>query len=346
MPRTPVAIARRVAIGLLLVMATSAVAVPEDDDDALVAIDALLERGDAAAALRRVETLLESGSLERRNLWRARQRLGAALVAVGRPDEAVAPLEAAIREVPDDPTLHLTLGRALRDLGQRGRAVAEFQDALALGGVEPLWRLEYAALLRELGAAAEAAREIARARQDCDGCTAALEAAADLHLARGDHAAAVGPLRELFGRGARPELRARLLAALWNVGDAAGVASVVDTMATETLTGDELMIVAQADRALGAAGRACDWAHEPPVGLPDGWRPPARFWALTAEICLGAGQATAALTAIDRALALDDSVAIHHHNRAAVLLELGREREARAALAVARRLDPNLGDRP
>ncbi len=317
-----------------------------DDDDALVQIDDLLERGDAALAVRRAQALLTSDALEPRNVWRVRQRLGAGLVAVGRADEAVPMLEAALGEVPDDPTLHLTLGRALRDLDRRGRAVAEFQAALQLAGVEPLWRLEYASLLRELGAGAEAGREIERARLECDGCSAALEAAADLHLARGDHAAAAVPLRELVARGADPGLRARLVASLWNAGDAAGVVAVVDTIATEALTPDELSVLVQADRQLGLSGRACRWASEPVAGLPDGWRPPARFWAVTAEICLARGRPAGALTAIDRALALDDSVAIYHHNRAAVLLELGREREARAALAKARRLDPNLGDRP
>ena len=70
------------------------------------------------------------------------------------------------------------------------------------------------------------------------------------------------------------------------------------------------------------------------------------FWALSAEICLAADEAAAALLASDRAIALRPDVAVYHHNRAAALVRLGREDEARAALAEARRLDPELGGTP
>ena len=87
-----------------------------------------------------------------------------------------------------------------------------------------------------------------------------------------------------------------------------------------------------------ASSMAVAWARSVQPELPAGWRPGADFWAIVAEICLQAEDAEAALTAIDRALAREPEQAVYHHNRAAILLALGREDEARAALAEARRL--------
>jgi Flp pilus assembly protein TadD len=67
---------------------------------------------------------------------------------------------------------------------------------------------------------------------------------------------------------------------------------------------------------------------------------------MISEICLAAGDPAAALAGIDRAIGAAPSVAIYHHNRGAILAGLGREDEARQALAEARRLDPGLGVDP
>ena len=74
--------------------------------------------------------------------------------------------------------------------------------------------------------------------------------------------------------------------------------------------------------------------------------PEDRVWAMISEICLAADDPAAALTAIDRAIGASPTAAIYHHNRGAILAGLGREDEARQALAEARRLDPSLGVDP
>lgn len=333
------------APALVLAAAGGACAAAADDAE-LAAIDALLERGAGDAALKRAESLLVSPDLEPRNAWRARQRLAAALLVLGRPAEAVPVLEAALADAPREAALHLSLGRAWRARGQAGRAVASYQRALALAPSRPLWRLEYAEVLGELGARRDAAREIDAARELCGDCRPALLAAADLALAAANHEAAIEPLRRLRALGAGPRVRGLLVAALWNAGRPAAVAAVLDTVPGTRLSGAEMMVLVQVERRLGRTARALAWAGGEAGDLPCGWRPPADFWAITAEICLGAGEPAAALQALDRALAGRPDVALYHHNRAAALAALGREEEARRALATARRLDPDRGESP
>jgi tetratricopeptide (TPR) repeat protein len=338
---------RRVRLLFPLTLLLAAVGgVCADDDSALAAIDALLERGAAAAALERAESLLASPDLEPRNAWRGRQRLAAALLALGRPAEAIPALEAALADAPREAALHLSLGRAWRDRGQAGRAVASYQRALDLAPSRPLWRLEYAEVLGELGARRDAAREIDAARELCGDCRPALLAAADLALTAADHEAAIEPLQRLHALGAESRVRGLLVAALWNAGRPAAVAAVLDTVPGARLSGEEMMVLVQVERRLGRSARAVAWARGEADDLPSGWSPPADFWAIAAEICLGAGEPAAALQALDRALDLRPGVALYHHNRAAALVALGRDGEARRALATARRLDPGLGESP
>lgn len=332
---------------LLLTLLTAWMAVPAAADDVaeLRSIDDLLDRGKAEAALARVEALLASPELAPSNHWRARLRLGAALVVVGRPAEAVGVLEGVLREV-DDATAHLNLARALVAMGQRGRAVSEYDQALGLDPAAALWRLEYSDLLLELGAVRDASSQIDEARRLCGDCPASLRAAANLALTRGDHAAAVEPLAALLALGAGPEIRARLVAARWNTGDLDGVAALLDPLATPALSGGEVMVLAQLERQRQRTERVLAWIEAPEEELPAGWMPPAEFWAMSAEVCLRAGLPREALLAIDRALARQPAVALYHHNRAAALAALGQEDAAREALAEARRLDPGLGETP
>jgi len=56
--------------------------------------------------------------------------LGDALVAVGRPDEAVVQLEAGIKQIPNDPALQLSLGQSLLRAGRFAEARTRLEDVM------------------------------------------------------------------------------------------------------------------------------------------------------------------------------------------------------------------------
>jgi len=313
-----------------------------DDARLLAHLDALLAAGQAAEAIAAAEGALAGGEVAPRNEWRVQQRLGAAYVAAGRPGAAVPVLEAALQVAPGDAALHLNLARALRDQGRPGRAVSEFGLAVDLAPDRADWRLEYAAALADLGIRRDALAQIRLARRLCGDCAPALRGEVNHHLAFGDATAAIEPLQALHAHEPSPAVRSLLARSLGAAGEDAAVQALLDTVAAAGLTGAEALALARADRALGTAGRAVALAAGTRA-LPADWQPPAEFWALAAETALAAGEPAAALRAIDRALALAPAQALLHHNRAAILLALGREDEARRALAEARRLDPGLG---
>lgn len=327
---------------LMLAPAMLAVAAVAPDVSDLKSIDQLLERGDAATALERVEELLVSPELQPRNRWRARLRLGVALLGVERPAEAVPVFEAVLGEV-EDASAHLYLARALAAVGQRGRAIGEYQQALQLDGSDVQWQLEFASVLLDLGAVRDAGLRIEEARRLCGDCPPALRAAANLALASGDHAGAVEPLADLLAHGAGADVRRLLVAAHWNSGDAEAVAALLDTIAARRLSPDEVMVLVQVERQRGRSERVVRWIEAPQEHLPPGWRPPAEFWAMSAEVCLQSGLPDLALVAIDRALAMEPREAIFHHNRAAALVALGRQQDAERALSEARRLSSAAG---
>lgn len=328
----------RIISFLTLAPAILVVGAVAGDVSAFQTIDQLLERGDAARALERVEELLASPELQPRNRWRAELRLGAALLGAERPVEAIPVLEAVLGEY-DDASAHLYLARALAAVGQRGRAIGEYQQALRLDGSDASWYLEYATILLGLGAVRDAGVQIEEARRLCGDCPSSLRAAANLALARGDHGAAAGLLADLVSRGAGPDVRRLLVAAYWNNGDVEAAAAVLDTIATQGLSADEVMVLVQVERQRRRPERVVAWIDAPQDQLPAGWHPPAEFWALSAEVCLQSGLPERALVAIDRAIATNPRMALLHHNRAAALIELGRQDDARLALAEARRLE-------
>jgi tetratricopeptide (TPR) repeat protein len=147
----------------------------------------------------------------------------------------------------------------------------------------------------------------------------------------------------LYASAPAAEVRLLLGQCLWNTGDAAGVAALVDTIADGALDPRERMLALQADRRLGRPDRALAYVAAGDDGVDGVALTADHAWALVAEICLAAGHAPEALAAIDRAVARAPRRAVHHHNRAAILVALGRQDEARAALDRARALDPGLG---
>lgn len=62
----------------------------------------------------------------------ARQNYGMALLAAGRPEEAIRQHEAAVQLKPDDATMHYNLGLALFEAGRTDEAIAAYEAALRL----------------------------------------------------------------------------------------------------------------------------------------------------------------------------------------------------------------------
>ena len=331
---------------MLLMLLVAGRATFADDTIDLARLDSLLTEGRPEEAVEIAEELLLSGSVEPRNVWRVRQRLGAALVAAGRPQAAIPVLEAGLVEAPDDAALHLGLARALRSSGRVGRALGEFEYAVQLEPDRPLWRLEYADALADLNIRRDALEQIRLARRACGDCPASLRGEANLHLATGNTAAAIAPLRRLQELDPSPELRLLLARALFAGDDVAAVSALLDTVPVQMRNDEETMLLVEADRRLGRADNACAWARgDQPAGSGAGG-PGPDFWAIVSEICLNAGYLEESLQAIDRALEAEPRRALLHNNRAAILVRLGRQEEARRALATAGRLDPDLGGTP
>ncbi len=329
-----------------LVVGLAAVDARADDPARLGELDRLLGAGQAEQAVERATGFLEDGDIEPWNVWRFQQRLGVALVASGRPAEAVPVLELALAGAPDDPTLHLNLGRALRAIGHGGRAVSEFQVAVNLAPQRHDWLLEYAEALLALGIRRDALVQIRRARSICDDCLEALRGEVNYLMAVGQWADTVEPLRRIQAGDPSVATRRLLVQILWNLDDAAGVAAVLDTIPEAQLDGDELALILEVDRRLGRVERAQFWVSGDGETVARVARPTDQVWALVSEICLAGGDLDAALVAIDRAVELEAEVAVYHHNRAAILVALGRDDEARRALDESTRLDPNLGRSP
>ena len=337
---------RVLAAFILMVGITLAGPATADDAAKLDHLDRLLAAGRANEAARLAADYLDTHELDPLNFWRFRQRLGVALIGSGQAAAAVPVLEHALLESPAEPALHQNLGRALRETGQRGRAVAEFQAAVTLAPDRYTWRLEYAEVLLDLGIGREALAEINAARQLCGDCPEALRGAVNFYLMTGDVAATIEPLRRLQAVAPAPQNRLLLVQALWAAAEVEAVADLLDPVTEDQLSGEELAILIEVDRRLGRSERARRWVAGSTDMVARVALQPHHVWAILAEICLAADLPESALTAIDRALADRADVALYHHNRAAILVALGRQDEARGALDEAHRLDPSLSDSP
>ena len=133
---------------------------------------------------------------------RAAAALAPALTDLGRPQTALAHLERAIREHPDDPTTRTAHAQALRALGSNQAALASLERALAIAPDWPEALANHGLLLLDLGRpdAALASLDQALARQPKNvtalltsgDAALALGHPADA-LARFDHAIALRP---------------------------------------------------------------------------------------------------------------------------------------------------------
>ena len=94
---------------------------------------ALHQRGELAAAEALYRRVLQAAPRQPDAL----HLLGVLTAQSGRPEEAIALIEAAIAEAPGDATFHANLGRACKAAGLAAGALAAFDRALALGAADP-----------------------------------------------------------------------------------------------------------------------------------------------------------------------------------------------------------------
>lgn len=268
--------------------------------------------------------------------WQLQGRAGAALVAAGRSREALTMLEPALQLNPRDAALHHQLGLALAALGRRGRALAEFDEAAALDPSAVAPRLEAGRIRGALGDWARARADLEAARRLCSGCPEADRLLGSMLLTAGRPGEAVAPLQRLWAARPSAEVRRHLLAALAGAGADSALLALVSATPCAQWTGDDWRMAVQSEGRLGGA----TWAGAALKAVADGDTtqvPVAEdvFWAQASLNLLAAGRADAALEAVDRALALVPDRSAYHHNRAAVLVALGRLDEARGALEAA-----------
>lgn len=304
---------------------------------ALARVDSLLAVGQTSAAAAEALGAVRRWRGDALYGWQVEGRAGAALVAAGRPGEALEHLEAAVGAQPGEATLRHQLGLALTALGRRGRALAEFDEAARLEPAAVAPRLEAGRLRSALGDAAGARLMFETASLLCGGCPEADRLLASALLAAGEPAAAVGPLRRLWAAGADEEVRTHLVAALAGAGEDSSLLRLVQARGLEAWTADEWRQALQAEGRLGGfelAELALGCLENPALapGLP---RSAANFWARAAANLQAAGRYENALAAIDRAVGLAPADSRNHHNRAAALAALGRFDEARRALVAA-----------
>jgi tetratricopeptide (TPR) repeat protein len=313
---------------------------PPADRDPLARLDSLLAANQADQAATEAARLLTAVDLPAQFKAGVTQRQCVALQAAGRLEEALPVCEEAVLLALQEGSNHQNLGTCLQRLGQLGRAAGELEQALELAPARTDWRLQYARILLDLGARRESSHQIEMAAADCPSCPGVDRALADHALRTGRPALAIAPLQRLLLAGSSAPLRERLVQAYWDAGLPAGVDSTLAEAPLESLSGLEITLLLQADRAQTVTTRARRLA---PGGVdfgrvPEAVRREPRFWALVCELCLLGADPAAALSAIDAALALAPQDPRWHQNRAAVLVKLGREKDAAAALARAKAL--------
>ncbi len=308
--------------------------------EALAHLDSLLadDRADEAAAA--AGRLLAAPDLHPQVRAQVTQRRCVALQAAGRLQEAVPVCEEAVLLAAQDPANHQNLATCLQTLGQLGRAAGELEQALELAPARTDWRLQYARVLLDLGARGESLRQIELAASACPECPQVDRARADHALRTGEPARAIAPLQRLLRSDPSSQLRERLCQACWDADRPASLDSALAEAPLVSLSTLEITLLLQADRARGHTERARRLAPggSASAQVPIGARDDPRFWALVSELCLQGEDPTAALAAIDAAIALAPQDGRWQHNRAAVLVRLGRTQEAAEALARARML--------
>jgi tetratricopeptide (TPR) repeat protein len=271
---------------------------------------------------------------------RAQNNLGKALLAAGRPQEALPHLEESLRINPRWATTQYNLALGLARLGRQPEALPHFQTAVQLDPAFAAARIRLGLALLEAGRAAEAFPQLAEAvrlRPDLAEAHANLGNA----LAKaGRDAGAVGEFAEALRlRPAEAEYHFNLALVLAAMGR--GQEAMAQFEQTVQLNPAQAEARLDLGIALAQAGRV-------PEALPQleeavRLRPDLAEMHCNLGIVLAqSGRLAEAIGRYDEALRLKPDYAVAHYNLGNALVEVGRLPEARRHFAEAVRLQPGM----
>ena len=236
----------------------------------------------------------------------AHYNMGNALLSLGRPGEALARFDAALRLNPRDPQYHFERGNALKDLGRIDDALSSYGKAL---GLSP----GYAEAHNNMGIALKESGRLAEALASYDRALALRPRYAEAHGNRGNVLKEMGRLEEaLASYDAALRLKPGYAEAHSNRGNALARLRKLD----DALASHDRALALKPDYAEGHNNR----------GL----------------VLKELGRLDEALASHDAAIRLRQGYAEAYSNRGNVLKDLGRMDEALASFGEAIRLKPDL----
>ena len=163
---------------------------------------------------------LYTATLEKNpNCWMLNNNLGAALIASGRPKDAIPYFERALKIKSNYPEAHDNWGRALNELGQPQDAIAHFRQALELDRHDTAAMNNWAAALVKLGQPDEAIKQYHQALEINPRLAEVRSNLGTLLAAKGEYAEAIDYFEQaLHDRPDLAEVHRKLAAALLKTG--------------------------------------------------------------------------------------------------------------------------------
>ena len=276
-------------------------------------------------------------------------RLGLALLRQNKPGEALEHLEKAVRLDTGRAENHRNLGFALLELGRRGRALSEYAQAVELAPREFSFRLEYGQLLLDFGDARRAGGHLLEARNLCGDCAEIQIPLARYFLAarRFEEAAAV--LMNLPEGQKDHGIRRALIQAVQGAGRDSLLLTVLTEGDLAALPGDEARLLVETEGRLKSVEFSAGFAAALSAGkdedYPSAVHEDPGLWGLISYNLLLSGRDELALTALNRAITLDEENVVFRNNRVVLLTRLGRHEEAAEEWDRVLALDPSLKER-
>jgi len=236
----------------------------------------------------------------------AHGRVGAALGALGRHEEALVPLGEAIRLDPGHAVAHVDMARSLQGMGRHEEALKAAGEAIRAEPGSAGAHVANGIALASLGRTEEALQSHERAIELDPASTAARNSKGSVLLGQKRYEEAA---------------------------EEADKAIKADAGSSDAhaIRGRAMRLLGREDEAIRSLRRAVSIVRDN-----------AQAWVDIGELLLRMGGATRSLEAIDTAIRIQPGCARAHHARGMALRRLGRQDEADSAFGRARELDPAL----